>query len=145
MSLGFNSRFADNATVKRMWTTGGYAQQLVKRHLLEIALAPELLPGTDLEIPNIVEPHKDKLTMSFLTQKKSTDAHAGFLGIAISFPVKMPVYSGRVEKLTSRWEKWLGLPYSRWTIGKSKVRGCSMLYLFFGMQRSHLDEAEEQE
>ena len=142
MSLGFNSRFADNATVKRMWTTGGYAQQLVHRHLLEVALAPDLIPAI-LPMPSIIEPHKDKLTLSFLTVKKSTDVHAGFLGIAISCPVKMPVYSGRVEKLTSRWEKWLGLPYSRWNIGKSKIRDCSMLYLFFGMQRSDLDEADE--
>ena len=74
MSLGFKLPIRRHATVKRMWTTGGYAQQLVKRHLLEIALAPELLPGTDLEIPNIIEPHKDKLTLSFLTVKKSTDA-----------------------------------------------------------------------
>lgn len=132
-----------------MWTTAGYAQQLVKRHLLEIALAPDLIPATieghTLPMPSIIEDHKDKLKLDFLTQKKSTDAHAGFLGIAISFPVKMPVYSGRVEKLTSRWEKWLGLPYSRWNIGKSKIRGCSMLYLFFGMQRNDLDEADKEE
>ncbi len=128
-----------------MWTTGGYAQQLVRRHLIEIGTVPELLLGTDLVIPNIVEPYKDKLTMTFLTQKKSTDVHAGFLGIAVSFPVKMPLYGGQVGKLMSKWKEWLGLPYSRYTVGKSKVRGCVKLHLFFGQQKSHLDEAERGE
>lgn len=132
-----------------MWTTGGYAQQLVKRHLLEVAaeltrVEREMKETGLTPLPGILEDHKDKLKLSFLTQQKRTDAHAGFLGIAISCPVKMPVYSGRVETLTSRWKEWLELPYCRWNIGKSKIRGCAMLHLFFGMQRSDLDEAEEQ-
>ena len=128
-----------------MWTTGGYAQQLVRRHLLEVALEPELLPGTDLEMPNIVEPHKDKLNLTFLTQQKKEDAHAGFLGIALNWPVKVPIYSGRVEMLAIKWMKWLDLPYYRWTVHKSKGRGCVELYLVFGTQASHLDEAGEAE
>jgi hypothetical protein len=133
-----------------MWTTGGYAQNLVRRHLLEVAaeltrVEREMKKTGLTPLPGILEAHKDKLKLSFLTLQKRDDANAGFLGIAISCPVKMPVYSGHVEKLMSRWEKWLGLPYSRWNLGKSKskVRGCVMLYLFFGMQASHLDGADE--
>ena len=126
-----------------MWTTGGYIQSMVRRHLIEVGEAPDLLPGTDIKLPNILA-HKDKLKLTFLTQQKKEDAHAGFLGVALSWPVKVPVYSGRVEKLAIRWKKWLDLPYYRWTVHKSKVRGCVDLYLVFGTQASHLDEAAQQ-
>ncbi len=116
---------------------------MVRRHLLEIGEAPDLLLGTDIKLPSILA-HKDKLKLTFLTQQKKEDAHAGFLGIALSWPVKVPVYSGRVEKLAIRWKKWLDLPYYRWTVAKSKVRGCVDLYLVFGMRASHLDEAAQQ-
>lgn len=125
-----------------MWTIAGYAQDLAKRHLIEVAKpAPEIVPGLK-SMPGILEAHADKLTLSFLTQKKSTDPHAGFLGIAISCPVKIPVYGGQVEKLTSKVGKWLGLPYSRWNVTKSKIRGCVMLNLFFGLQRTDLEAIE---
>ncbi len=126
-----------------MWTIGGYAQDLVKRHLIEVvAPGPEIVPGLP-SMPGILEAHKDKLKVNIFTQKGREDPIAGFLGVGLSCPVKMPVYSGSVEKLMAKAAKWLALPYHYHNIAPSKVKGCVTLHAFFGMNRTELEEADE--
>ncbi len=127
-----------------MWTIGGYVQDLVKRHLIEVvAPDPEIVPGLS-SMPGIFEAHKDKLKVNIFTQKGREDPIAGFLGVGLSCSVKMPVYSSSVEKLMAKASKYLALPYHYWNVGPSKVKGCATFHAFFGMNRTELEEAEQE-
>ena len=135
--------------VNEMWTIGGYAQDLVKRHLIEVVAPDPEIVLVDQQspalpsMPGMLEAHKDKLKVNIFTQKGRDDPVAGFLGVGLSCPVKMPVYSGSVEKLMAKAAEFLALPYYYWNVGPSKVRGCVTLHAFFGMNRTELEEADE--
>ena len=102
-----------------MWTIGGFAQDFIKRTIINLEY-------------DLFKPNNDKVEVSFVTQSDREDPNAGLLSVIVSCPVKTTLHDWQIKALTGDLSARIGLPTRQWNVSECDIGGHMMFGVRFG-------------